>query len=146
VSTCSCRRKTWHVNKLRERERERERRERSRRWGPGRLRTFSKPTYHIGVFVRRKGLDCAILTGSYDVYGYSKGVLRRSISSRKHGVIVTPSGSMHFHIGETDGVCLFGVKGVLLLVILKMKVEIEHGELKIVTCAILHLPHTYIHY
>jgi hypothetical protein len=86
------------------------------------------------------------LAGSNDVYGYSEGVLRRSISSRKHGVVVTPSGSVEFHIGETDGVCLFGVKRVLLLVILQMKVEIEHGELRIVICAIPHLPHTYIHY
>jgi hypothetical protein len=98
------------------------------------------------VFVRRKGLDCAILTGSYDVYGYSKGVLRRSITSRKRGVVVTLSGRVDFPIGETDGVCLFDVKRVLLLVILQMKVEIEHGELTIVICAIPHLPHTYIHY
>jgi hypothetical protein len=53
---------------------------------------------------------------------------------------------VHFPIGETDGVFLFDVKGILLLVILKMKVEIEHGELKIVICVIPHLPHTYIHY
>jgi hypothetical protein len=51
-----------------------------------------------------------------------------------------------FPIGETDGVFLFGVEGVLLLVILQIKVEIEHGELKIVICVIPDLPHTYIHY